>query len=248
MSWKLIKSIWDEESGVFKPILSQSNRFVCVHGKLCTCVCVWESDIENSERIFPFSLTLQPNAKYLILFRKFGQIIHPKLRVLYFVLTNRIEQATKFTPSSIIRRCSVGHQICAPYFEKLLSKGISDGCELIRGICYIKSIHLKSIFTFDLVDILHSEKASTEHWKDHETSLNQEHMLSHPLPFYLAHLLIDRRLFWVFLLLVHCGYCGIFFIGETMLYSVRCARDVQYMENSSAKSCFHFINAIQNGL
>lgn len=37
------------------------------------------------------------------------------------------------------------------YISKLLSKGIFDGCKLISEICSIKSIHLNSIFTFNLV-------------------------------------------------------------------------------------------------
>lgn len=125
--------------------LSQSVMWMClcwrVHG-VCVFVCY---------RKFRSLPPLQPYTQYrVILFRKFGQIIHLKLRI-YFVSTNRIEQATKFTPSSIIwlLRRSFIRNIHTFRETILLSKRISDGCKLIREICYIKSIHLNSIFTFD---------------------------------------------------------------------------------------------------
>lgn len=143
------------------------------------------------------------------------------------------------------------------HISKLLSKRISNGSKLIWEIGYIKSIHLYSIFTFEACDSSTPNRKGlrvlVECWKVHEKPLNQEHMLSNPLllaSFLLSPTeLLDSSVFLsatLWCLSRFCRFCE----SYTAILDAWCARYKikLHVRNSSANSCFHFVNIFENGL
>lgn len=110
MSWKLIKSGWEMRNTVCSnpPYL---NPFGCVRvfGVYVALECS-----SALSKIQKFAATSTQHKIWIHTHNPFPKIwpnYTSKIWDIYFVSTNRIEQATKFTPSSIIWLCSVGHQI-----------------------------------------------------------------------------------------------------------------------------------------